>query len=38
MLAVIEAPIMFLFQTLVKQLFVEIKEADPHRSSSSYMV
>ena len=33
MLAVIEAPIIFLFQSLVKQMFVVIAEADPQRSS-----
>ena len=34
MLAVIEAPIIFLFQSLVKQMFVVIAEAVPHRCSS----
>ena len=38
MLAVMEAPIIFLFQTLVKQLFVEIKEAVPQRSSSRKII
>ena len=33
MLALIEAPILFLFQSLVKQMFVVIAEADPQRSS-----
>ena len=33
MLAVIEAPIIFLFQSLVKQMFFVIAEAVPHRCS-----
>ena len=31
MLTVIEAPIIFLFQPLVKQMFVVTAEAVPHR-------
>ena len=34
MLAVIEAPFLFLFQSLVKQMFVVIAEAVPHRRYS----
>ena len=34
MVAVIEAPIIFLFQSLVKQMFFVIAEAVPHRCSS----
>ena len=33
MVVVIKAPIVFLFQTLVKKMFL-IAEADPHRRSS----
>ena len=38
MLAVIEAPIIFLFQSLVKQMFVVIAEAVPHRCSSKEII
>ena len=38
MLAVIEAPIIFLFQSLVKQMFVVIAEAVPHRFSSKKII
>ena len=38
MLAVIEAPIVFLFQSLVKKMFVIIAEAVPHGSSSRKIV
>ena len=38
MLAVIEAPIIFLFQSLVKQMFVVIAEAVPHRYSSRKII
>ena len=34
MLGVTEVPIIFLFQSLVKQLFVRIAEVVPHRCSS----
>ena len=36
MLAVIEAPIIFLFQSLVKQIFAVIAEAVTHRLSLSH--
>ena len=38
MLAVIEAPIIFLFQILVKQMFAVIAETVPHRCSSRKIV
>ena len=38
MLAVIEAPIIFIFQSLVKQMFVVIAEAVPHRCSSKKII
>ena len=38
MVAVIEAPIIFLFQSLVKQMFVVIAEAVPHRFSSKKII
>ena len=38
MLAVTEAPITFLFQSLVKQMFVAIAEAVPHRCSSRKII
>ena len=34
MLAVIEVPIIFLFQSLIKQMFVVIAESVPHRCFS----
>ena len=36
--AVTEAPIIFLFQSLVKQMFVVIAEAVPHRCSSKKII
>ena len=38
MLAVIEAPVIFLFQSLVKQMFVVIAETVPHRCSSRKII
>ena len=38
MLAVIEAPIIFLFQSLVKQMFVVIAEPVPHRCYSKKII
>ena len=38
MVAVTEAPIIFLFQSLVKQMFVVIAEAVPHRCSSRKII
>ena len=38
MLAVIEVPISFLFQSLVKQMFVVIVEAVPHWRSSRMII
>ena len=38
MLAVIEAPFLFLFQSLVKQMFVVIAEAVPHSCSSERII
>ena len=38
MVAVIEAPIIFLFQSLVKQMFVVIAEAVHHRCSSKEII
>ena len=38
LLAVIEAPIMFLFQSLVKQMFTVIAEAVPHSCSSKKII
>ena len=38
MLAVTEAPIIFLFQSLVKQMLVVNAEAGPHRCSSRKII
>ena len=38
MLAVIEAPIIVLFQSLVKEMFVVITEAVPHKCSSRKII
>ena len=38
MLAAIEIPIIFLFQSLVKQMFVVIAEAVPYRCSSRKII
>ena len=38
MLAVIEAPVLFLFLSLVKQMFVAIAEAVPHRCSTRKII
>ena len=38
MLAVIEAPIIVLFQSLVKEMFVVIAEAVPHKCSSRKII
>ena len=38
MVAVTEAPIIFLFQSLVKQMFVVIAEAVSHRCSSRKII
>ena len=38
MLAVTEASIVFLFQSLVKQMFVVIAEAVPHSCSSERII
>ena len=38
MLAVIEDPVIFLFQSLVKQMFVVIAETVPHRCSSRKII
>ena len=38
MLAVTEAPIIFLFQSLVKQMLVVNAEAGPHRFSSRKII
>ena len=38
LLAVTEAPIIFLFQSLVQQMFVVIAEAVPHRCSSKKII
>ena len=38
MLAVIKAPIIFWFQSLVKQMFVEIAKAIPHRCPSEKII
>ena len=38
MLAVIEAPIIFLFQSLAKEIFFVIAETVPHRCSSRKII